>query len=85
MTKRVSHFREDKKRLILNSAGDLIRKAERISKGWNLLDFIFWSRGQEVVGLSYVRKARRLSWELCSEDEVRGHLEILAQELDQSN
>ncbi len=85
MNKRVSHFREGKKRLILNSAGDLIRKAERISKGWNLLDFFFWSRGQEVVGLSYVRKARRLSWELCSEDEVRGHLDILAQELDQSN
>ena len=85
MTRGVSHFREDKRRLILNSAGDLIRKAERISKGWNLLEFFFWSRGQEVVGLSYVRKARRLSWALCSEDEVRGHLETLAQELEQSN
>ena len=84
-TRGVSHFREDRRRLILNSAGDLIRKAERISKGWNLLDFFFWSRGQEVVGLSYVRKARRLSWALCSEDEVRGHLETLAQELEQSN
>ena len=85
MTRGVSHFREDKRRLILNSAGDLIRKAERISKGWSLLEFFFWSRGQEVVGLSYVRKARRLSWALCSEDEVRGHLETLAQELEQSN
>lgn len=85
MTRAASHVREDKRRLILNSAGDLIRKAEKISKGWNLLDFFFWSRGQEVVGLSYVRKARRLSWALCSEEEVRGHLDSLARELEQSN
>ena len=72
------------KRVILDTATNLLTEAEKISKGWPLLEILFWSRGQEPLGFSYVRDAGRLLWRLCNVDELNEHLEMLARELKQA-
>jgi hypothetical protein len=76
-----AHTGNDERQTIINAAGELLRKAWPIADEWHFWDFLFWSRGGEVAGLSYVRQAERLHWMLCSDDEVRQHLLAMTQEM----
>src|ERR1043165_4922403 len=74
----------EQRRAILRTARPLLKEAEGINRGWNLLDFLFWSRGREPLGFSYVKDTERLLWRLRTADEVKEHLGMLAQELRQA-
>lgn len=67
-----------RRRNILYAADRLLREVEKIRREWKLLEFIFWSRGREPLGLSYVRDAGRLLWQLRTAEEVYEHLDVLA-------
>ncbi len=65
---------------LLDAARDLIDR-EKGSSGYGIVDFLFWSRGQEISGWGYVHEAERQMVPFLADATVRVRLEGVEQRL----
>ncbi|HEX3529262.1 MAG TPA: hypothetical protein VH988_19570, partial [Thermoanaerobaculia bacterium] len=65
---------------LLDAASALIGRSKWFS-GFGVIDFLFWSRGQEIAGWGYVHDVERQITPFLSEATVRVRLEAVEQRL----